>query len=157
MPHIPSALITHFWLLCGAWVGGLGALRFHLDLGKQVRAGHVTEAERRRFVRGWALAIVLPCVTWWLLQLSTGPASSPQYMFWPPPQKWLAVAVQLLFWLWLLAWLWLSDGARFLSRMLMVGHPSRPVLLFSAHGIKTMALLAMVGGAAVMFEAHRPG
>src|SRR5436305_1234108 len=103
---MPSFLSAHFWLLCGLWVGGAGALHLHSRLTKSVASGALDGAAEKTFVKGWLVAITLPCVVLWLLQSSAGPVPGPEYFAWPAPQKWIALGINVICWVLLLWWVW---------------------------------------------------
>ena len=138
-------LFTHFWLLCGAWVGGGGALFFRHRLRAAVAAGELESTSTAGFAKVWLAAIMIPCVILWLIQLSAGSAS-PHYLAWPVPQKWLALGVNIVCWLLLLWWVWFAGGAQRLSKIFTVTWPRRPTFLNSAIGIKVVTLLVVLSG-----------
>ena len=144
---MPELLGTHFWLLCGVWVGGLGSISVYFRLRKAV---HIPEAERvtiARFSIGWFAAIMIPCVLLWLIQLSSGPAPNPDFFTWPMPQRWLALAINFACWTVLLWWVWLSNGAERLSELFLAfARPNQPRLIYSPGAIKLFSVLIILSG-----------
>src|SRR5688572_13220988 len=97
---------THFWLFCGLWVGGLGALQIAFDASKREAT---IRTSARRFAVGWFTSLMSMCVAYWLLQLSAG-QSTPQFNEWPSPHKWLALLVQVFVVALFAWWIWLKGG-----------------------------------------------
>jgi hypothetical protein len=136
-------LENHFWLICGIWVGGAGAIFFNHRLRQATAA---ESAIAPHFARTWFITIMLPCALFWLIQLSAGPAPTPDYLSWPAPQRWVAVTINVVCWVLLLWWLWLSNGAEVLSRVLTLTWPRQSAFLYSPISIKVAALLAVLSG-----------
>src|SRR5512134_1931059 len=139
-------LDTHFWLLCGLWVGGVGSLIYYAQMSRHVKAGRLDATDRSRFVRGWLGVIGSTSLIFWLLQLSAGTASSPHFISWPSPQRWLALLVQAALWVWLLWWVFLRGGAEFLARITSVGtFPFRGLVARPA-AFRILAILIVASG-----------
>ena len=113
-----SQLTVHFWILCGLFVGFGGALLLRFKMRDQIALGELDERSANRFVRGWCLAILLPCLLLWLIGLSNPSGSSADYLTWSAPQKWVAIGLNVACWLAILAWVFLGSGATILSRHL---------------------------------------
>lgn len=142
MTDLPPFMV-HFWLLCGLYTGLGGAVFLRITLRKHAADGRLDLASLNRFVLGWCIAILGPCFVLWLLSLSAGPPASPDYLSWGPPQKWIALGLNIACWVALLAWVWAGSGAAMLSRYLAPA--------FSASVLRTptaiRALASLVVGA----------
>jgi hypothetical protein len=148
-------LSINFWLLCGAWSGGAGALYFRARLASAVASGALESQMRDRFVRGWFLAIMIPCAALWILQISAGPAPNPQYISWPDPQRWAAIGVILICWGLLLSWVWLSNGAELMARLFSLASRRQQRFPFGAAGIKVLSILIVISGLWAMITSYR--
>src|SRR5688572_2860860 len=144
---LDSLLQTHFWLMTGLWVGGIGGLFCSRTLKRHVKNGLLTDEERLRFVQGWIKVILGSSLVFWFLQLTAGPAPNPDYLTWPLPQKWLAVAFNVSLWLWLLWWMFAKGGDEYLSRMSSLGNSflsrsflGRPLTF------RVLAVVVFIGG-----------
>ena len=138
----------HFWLICGAWVGGVGALYLRSRLRSNAESGGIEYAEIGRFCAGWFVAIMMPCAILWGAQLSAG-STFPEYLRWPSPQKWIALGVNVICWMLLLWWVWLSNGANVLSKMFTAARPRYyPAFLYSTVAIKAFSVILVVAGVA---------
>lgn len=138
-----SLLFTNFNLICAVWIGGLCSWGLHIKLARHVAAGRLDETEERRFVKGFAIGVSSLFIAFWLLQLSAGPALSPQFMAWPAPQKWIGTSIYVLYWVAFLWWIWLAGGAQFLSRLFSLSESRLWASLGSSTGIKAFSLLVI--------------
>lgn len=139
-------VFTHFWLICGLWAGGFGALSFRYKILKGDKFNEISREEVNTFSKGWAYAIILPCTILWLIQMSFGPNSQPFFTDWPSPQKWMALGVIILCWITLLYWVWLGSGANVLSRMTILANPRYPKYLLSPTTFKILSILVIASG-----------
>lgn len=97
-------LDTHFWLICGLWVGFGNAIVFRRRHQKWIARGEITRAEANRFFNGILCIVLLPCLNLWILQHLSGNHNTPEFLAWGPPHNFLGsctvnVAILLeLFW-----------------------------------------------------------
>ena len=139
-------VLTNFWLICGLWVGGFGALYNRHKMLKNIHSTEISLEEVNAFTKGWALALIIPSIILWVLQLSSGPAKQPFFTTWPSPQKWIATGVIVLSWVSLLYWVWLGKGAQRLSRMALLARSNYPKYFYSPVMIKMYSILAVAVG-----------
>ena len=139
-------LDRYFWLLCGLFMGGGGAINYYIQLSKSVAMGALENAARLRFVKDWFMAFMLPSTIFWLIQLSVGSASTPTYFQWPNPQRWIAIAVNVICWIALLWWVWLAKGAETLSHIYTLSSQRQSQLQFGVIGIKILSLIMVAAG-----------
>ena len=85
-----------FWLICGVWCGIGGSIFAWFKLSKGIKSGEFSQAGVLSFVRGMAFWIFVPCLVLWILQFSVSGATQPNYLSWPSPQKYIALALQVL-------------------------------------------------------------
>ncbi len=156
MPHF---LLNHFWLLCGLWTGGIGALSFYSRLKKHVISGIISKSDLIRFVRGWLIFIASPCIILWLIQLSIGADVHPQYLLWPEPQKWFALSINIACWVVLLWWVWIAGGAQYISRIALLSATSiqKPFPSVMAIKITSLLLVASSFWAIGFWALQKPG
>jgi hypothetical protein len=148
-----SGFSVHFWLLCGLYTGLGGAIFLRLKLRKHVADGQLDRASLQRFTRGWCIAVLAPCLVFWLLGLSAGPSASPDYLSWAAPQKWIALGLNVACWLALLAWVWVGPGATELSRYLAPAFSASTL----ARPIAIRALAVVIVAAGVLALALQSG
>jgi hypothetical protein len=146
MTIVSDLIESHFWLLCGLWVGGFGSLMFYTHLSRHVKAGRLGADERSRFVRGWLCVIAGTSLVFWLLQFSMGPGSLPYFVSWPSPQRWLAVLFLVMLWLGLLWWIFLKGGAEYLARIASLGHSPFRFLFARPVTFRVLAILSVASG-----------
>ncbi|MFB9243632.1 hypothetical protein IV454_28525 [Massilia antarctica] len=136
-----------FWLLCGMWSGIGGALFTWFSLRKKVASGEFSHQEVVRFAKGMALWIFVPCLILWGLQTSIGGQSPPYYTKWPAPQKYIALALQVILLGALAYWVFFRDGAATLSRFCRATSKA-PAFMNSPVAMK-LGVIAAVAGAVV--------
>jgi len=146
MNDLDSVLMTHFWLLCGVWVGGIGGLIYYSSLSRHVKSGQLEVAERSRFLKGWVGFIFGSSLVFWLLQLSAGPAATPDYLSWPSPQSWIAVTFNVLLWLWLLRWIFAKGGAEYLARLTALGRVPFRSIIARPLTFRILAVAVLISG-----------
>jgi hypothetical protein len=146
-------MFQHFWLICGLWCGLGNASLIFVRRRKYVELGLMTEEEVVAFAKGMALWIVVPCLVFWVLQLSIGADIGPMYLKWPDPQRMVAVGFQVLLWLVLVFWVFIRDGAKMLSAFFSVGGRG-PSFLSSPVAIKVGTAFAITASIAALLGAH---
>ena len=140
------AFVTdHFWIFCGILVGLGGAAFLRFKLKRYVLAGQLDASAVQRFTLGWAIAILAPCAILRLLALSAA-ATSPDYLTWEQPQKWIALALNVACWVALLAWVWLGPGAATLSSFLAPAFSAG--LLRSHNAVRAISAFMVLAGVA---------
>ncbi len=107
-----------FWLLCGAWVGLVGAWDIQRRSQGLVAKGQVEVDAAHGFARQYALAITVPCVILWLLQRSIGADASPYFDQWPLWQRGAAYVLTTGLQLALFIWVWFRGGDQVLAKHL---------------------------------------
>ncbi len=136
---------SYFWLICGAWVGGGGAVTYHFGHKKNIRSGIVTEEGVRNFIKGWALVIGGTSVVFWLLQRIAG-AESPHYLEWGQPYSIVALSLNVLLWGLLLGWVFFRDGAEVLSLYLVHNRSGPFSLELTETKVKILAIVIVASG-----------
>jgi hypothetical protein len=149
---MPDLLERYFWLLCGLWMGGGGAIITYFKLSVAVTERLLQNDVRLRFVKGWFVAFMVPCTVFWLLQLSAGPASTPIYLQWPNPQRSVAIAVNVTCWIALLWWVWLAQGAVTLSHIYSLASLKQRQLPFGVIGVKILSLIMVAAGVMALMQ-----
>jgi len=114
---LPGRVLEYFWLIT-AGLMLLTAALFHARAGALVRAGRVTQEERRRFALGLAawsagFCLVVQVVVW-----VTGESRPACLAALPPttPASLATNGLTLLGWAALLLWVWTGRGADTLAR-----------------------------------------
>lgn len=141
-------MFDYFWLICGLWVGVGGALAIRGGLKKRIIAGEYSREEVDTFARQYALWIVVPSVLLWLLQVSTEPRGTFEFLGWPQPQKAAAVGMLVLLWGALAYYVFLRDGAERLARYL--GGPFS--ILHTPSMVKVVTVLVILSGVAALLH-----
>jgi hypothetical protein len=136
----------YFWLICGLWVGVVGALYLRYQASKLPLPHGMSIQEVNRFAKGWAMAILTPSLLFWLLQLTIGVSSNPQLLSWPSPQKWIAIGLTIACWLALLYWVWLAAGATRLSQMASIWQAYLPEYVRTPTAFKILSLVVITSG-----------
>jgi hypothetical protein len=139
-------LNRYFWLICGLWVGVFGALYFRYQASKLPLPQGMSIQDVNRFAKGWAMAILTPSLLFWLLQLTIGVSSTPQFLSWPSPQKSIAIGLTIACWLTLLYWVWLAAGARRLSQMASIYQAYLPQYMRTPTAFKILSLVVVASG-----------
>ena len=111
-----SPMFQAFWLVCGLWCGIGGGLYTWFSMRKHVARGKFSQQEVLGFAKGMALWIFVPCLMLWGMQVSIPGDSSPLYFKWPAPQRYMALALQVLVWGALVYWVFFRSGATILSK-----------------------------------------
>lgn len=152
--HSGDGMDAYFWLLCGAWCGLLAAGYMRYRLRGRVAAGEFSAEEVTAFTRAYALWISAPCFLLWVLQRSAGDEAAPMFLFWPQPQRTLALALQFFVWGALLWWVFVRDGDLTLSRYLRATQRT-PGFLNGPTAIRITAAAAVLGGLLAVFGGGR--
>jgi hypothetical protein len=143
----------YFWLLCGLWCGIGGSIFAWFQLKKDVKSGEFSQAEVLSFVKGMAFWIFVPCLILWILQFSVSGVTQPDYMSWPSPQKYIALALQIFIWVALAGWVFFKNGAGTLSRF-SVGFFNAPEFLRTSTAFKFYAVAIIISGFYAVFILH---
>lgn len=141
-------VFTHFWLLCGLWVGIGVPLLLYKALTPAISAGRLSHEQRRALLRAIALIAVSICGGFWLLQMSAG-AGTPDPMGWPRPQRPIALGMQVLCWTALLLWVHAGRGAGYLAALFAAGDSAAARALAhpcAVRGVVTAIVAAGVAG-----------
>jgi len=142
-----------FWLICGVWCGIGGSIFAWFKLSKGIKSGEFSQAGVLSFVRGMAFWIFVPCLVLWILQFSVSGATQPNYLSWPSPQKYIALALQVFVWAALAGWVLFKDGADTLSRF-SVGFFRGPKFMHTSAAFKFYAIAAILSGIYFVFSSH---
>lgn len=143
----------YFWLICGLWCGIGGSIFAWYRLSKCVKSGEFSQVEVLSFVRSMAFWIFVPCLVLWILQFSVSGATQPDYLFWPSPQKYIALALQIFVWVALAGWVLFKDGADTLSKF-SIGFFSAPEFLRISAAFKFYAIALILSGIYFVFSSH---
>jgi hypothetical protein len=113
---LPGRVLDYFWLIAAGFML-LTAAVFHARAGTLVRAGRVTDEERRRFAIGlgaWTagFCLLVQAVVW-----LTGESRTECLAALPPnsPASLATTALTVLGWAALLLWVWRGRGAKTLA------------------------------------------
>ena len=137
----------YFWLICGLWVGLGGVLFGKVKAKEQVAAGLITKDEVNRFLKGYAVSIILPSLLFWVIQTSIGTNVGVDFKLWPNPQKTIALAILLSLWATLFTWVFFYGGAKTLEKFLpILGR--FPAFMVKEKSIKIGVTLIIAGGIA---------
>ena len=107
-----------FWLMCGLWVGIGGVLLGKFKAKEYISSGEISTEEVNKLLKGYAISIMLPCILFWLIQLSIKADVSPSFTSWPNPQMIIAVILQLALMALLVTWVFFFNGSKSLSKLL---------------------------------------
>ncbi|MDR6990151.1 hypothetical protein [Luteimonas sp. 3794] len=140
-----SFVFQHFWLLCGLWTGGLGAVLVYRALSSSVAAGRLSADRRFASVSGFAIAVLLPCTSLWLLQLSVD-AGGPDLLQWPQPQKTIGVGIVVACWTALLIWTWVGSGARWIAGLFAHNESAAARVLARPIAIRLLVIVIVAAG-----------
>lgn len=146
-----SPMFQAFWLVCDLWCGVGGGLYAWFTLRKQVVAGEFSHQEVLGFAKGMALWILIPCVVLWGLQISIVGESSPFYVKWPAPQRYVALALQFFVWGALVYWVFFRGGAATLSRF-RTATSRAPGFMNSPTAMKLGAIAVVAAGLFALFS-----
>jgi len=146
-----SPMSQAFWLVCGLWCGVGGGLFTWFSLRKKVAAGEFSHQEVMVFAKGMALWIFIPCLILWGLQASIPGESSPFYVKWPTPQRYIALALQVFVWGALIYWVFFRSGASTLSRFRSATSKT-PSFINSPAAMKFGVIAAIAAGLFALFS-----
>jgi hypothetical protein len=119
---------------------------------RHARNEEPSATEGAKFSKGWFTVVFGSSLVFWLLQLSAGPASTPDYSSWPSPQKWIAVIFNIFLWLGLLWWVFAKGGAEYLSRLASLGKPPFRRVVTSPYFYRFLAVVIAVSGASSLSQ-----
>jgi hypothetical protein len=134
-----------FWLFCGVWCGIGGATFTWQNLRKHVASGDLSHQEVMSFIKGMALWLLMPSLFLFVLQLSIKGETTPMFLEWPTPQKYIAVCLQIFIWLALIYWVFFNEGANTLSK-LRGSYSKLPSFLHTPIAFKCLAILVVLSG-----------
>ena len=114
---LPGRLLEYFWLIAAAFMLLTAAL-FHARTSTLVRAGHVTDEQRRRFALGLAAWSAGFCLAVQAVVWLTGESRTECLAALPPntPASLATTVLTLVGWAALLLWVWRGRGAETLAR-----------------------------------------
>ncbi len=141
------AIFKHFWLFCGLWVGVGGGIHYWFVLTRERNASAFSKDRAFRYARNYCLAILLPSLSFWLLQLSLPHEAQPFFTKWPSPQGDVAVALMFVCWAVLVAWVNFQGGAKILSEMFKALSPNQSELITSELSMRIFSILVVISGA----------
>lgn len=138
-------LTEHFWLLCGAWVGGLSFVFGKIESKPLIAAGEYSASEVNSYLKGFCLAFIIPSLVFWGLQQSISEPVGADFYSWPSPQFYVAITVLVGLWCSLLVWTLFFSGSIWLSRCLrLIGN--FPKFMLSPLAIKILVILVVLSG-----------
>ena len=140
-----------FWLVCGLWCGIGGGLFTWFSMRKRVACGEFSKQEVLGFAKGMAFWIFVPCLILWGVQVSIPGNSSPFYVKWPAPQRYVALALQVFVWGGLVFWVFFRGGAATLSRFRSATSNS-PAFMNSPAAMKFGVIAAVAVGVFALFS-----
>ncbi len=116
-------IFRHFWLLCAVWCGIGNAIYFRRGLRQSITDKRITEKEANRSTVVVLLIIFVPCMIFWVLQMTSGPQATHDSETWQPIQRNIEYAVMVIYWISLIVWVWLLRGAESISKYFnLAGH-----------------------------------
>ncbi|ABW67016.1 hypothetical protein [Desulfosudis oleivorans] len=137
-------LFKHFWILCGVWCGFGNAIYFRIRLQKSISEGKITKPEVNKFTLGLLLALFVPCIILWALQMISGPQATHDFETWRPVQRNIGFVVMVICWISLFLWVWFFKGAASLSKYYdLAGY--NPKFINHPFVFKGLTLLLLVG------------
>ena len=140
-----NEFLDHFWLFCGLWVGLGGALLGKSKSRKLIAANRITTHEASKYLKGWFICIFLPSFIFWVIQLSIPGNAGVDFLYWPNPQKALALTLTCGLWAALLVWVLFLGGAMPVSKsFLLVGN--FPEMLLKPFATKILILIVVLTG-----------
>ena len=141
-----SFTFTHFWLLCGLWAGIGGGIYTWFILTRERNAEAFPKERAFRFSRNYALALFLPSVVLWQLQLSLPNQTGPLFTGWASPQKDIATTLTIVCWAALVGWVNFQGGAKALSELFRATNPNQPEAFTSEGAMRVFSILVVVAG-----------
>jgi hypothetical protein len=144
----PNLLFRHFWLLAAA-VMLVNVVLWHRRLGELVADGRLEDSERRSFVRGAALVLVLPALGFEALTLAAHLPNPACLALLPPTSRagavlWVPVALGWVAALW---WVWRGEGATTLARVAL-GRGPVGARTFTPRQVRFFVTVVVLGAAA---------
>jgi cytochrome bd-type quinol oxidase subunit 2 len=159
---IPPGVLGFFWLLAAAAML-VNVVVAHLRTRVLVQTGQVSEAERRAFSRGAAIALVGFCLLLQVIVWLTGESRIECLAAFPPntPASWASSLVTAVAWIVLVWWIWRGAGAERLAYFgpALIGlrirrTPYSPVQVRRV--VTAIVLLAILGGAVASYVVPPP-
>ena len=137
----------YFWILCGFWVG-LGAFAYgSFKAGPLIKQGLYTRPEVNRYLAGFLICTLIPCLSFWLVQQTGSDIEHPFFMEWPDPQRSIAIGLLVFFWLSLATWVFALKGATPLSKTITL-IANAPASLINPSRVKAFVAIMLVFGVA---------
>jgi hypothetical protein len=144
--YLASPVLHHFWLICGLWVGVFGGLYTWFNLTRARNSEHFSKERAARYARNYGLALLIPSLILWQLQLSLAERSTPFFTNWASPQKEAAITLLVTCWIALFTWVNFRGGAQALSDMFRAFTPKQPELFTSESAMRLISVLVLMGG-----------
>jgi hypothetical protein len=133
-----------FWLFCGIWCGIICTTFTWQNLRKHVTSGDLSHEEVMYFIKGMALWFLIPSLLLFFLQLSINGETTPMFLGWPTPQRYIAICLQVFIWLALIYWVFFNDGAITLSKFSI--YSKLPRFLHTPIAFKCLTILVVLSG-----------
>jgi hypothetical protein len=143
--------LQHFWIICGLWVGLGGAHMYRLPRRRDARIDGESKILLDRFARGWAIAILIPTTSLWLLQMSIGSDAPLDYTQWPDPQLTIALAIQIVCWCVIIYWIWFGNGANILAEVSRIRGATYSKYLSSPNAFRTLSIVLTLSSACGLY------
>jgi len=143
-------MFEHFWLFCGLWIGGLSFVFGKFRAKPLIASGEYTRLEVNRYLKAFALAIIIPCMVFWVLQQSIQQSVEVGFHTWPEPQYSIAILLLIGLWSLLLIWTLFLDGAYWLCRCLrLIG--GFPEFMLTPTWMKVLIIIVILNSVFAMF------
>jgi hypothetical protein len=143
-------MFEYFWLFCGAWVAGGSFIQGKLKSKSLIESGEFSREDVNKYLRNFSIIILVPCITFWLIQQSVGPNAEIGFMTWPNPQKAIALTILISLWSSLLVWVLFLGGAKSLARFVsLLG--SVPKTFLTQTNMKIFVILLVASGTTSLF------
>lgn len=143
-------MFEYFWLFCGIWVAGGSFIQGKLKSKSLIEAGELSREDVNKYLRNFSIIILVPCITFWLIQQSAGPNAEIGFMTWPNPQKAIALTILISLWSSLLVWVLFLGGAKSLLRFVsLLGNA--PKTFSTQANMKMFVILLVASGAVSLF------
>lgn len=133
----------YFWILCGLWVG-LGAFAYgNFKAGPLIKQGLYTRSQVNRYLTGFLICTLIPCLSFWLVQQTGSGIEHPFFMEWPDPQRSTAIGLLVFFWISLATWVFVLKGATPLSKTITL-ITNAPASLINPSRVKVFVAIMLV-------------
>jgi len=135
------------------FIGIIGPLFGKLKAKEFISSGQMTEEEVNKFLKYYAISIMVPAIIFWVIQASISTTAGPDFLSWPNPQKAIAVTILILLWALLLNWVLFLKGENTLEKYLpLLGN--FPNFMFNEKAIKIGVVLIVLGGLLSLSAQH---